>query len=88
MLKPSLIELHSSTHSNGANVSTRQRNDGERPIFVLDTNVLLFDPKSLDVFDEHELVIPITVIEEVDRFKKTLMKPVGTPEFSPEKLML
>ena len=53
-------------------MSTRQRNDGERYIFVLDTNVLLFDPKSLEVFDEHELVIPITVIEEVDRFKKDL----------------
>ena len=38
--------------------------------FVLDTNVLLYDPRALFVFDEHDVVIPITVIEEIDRFKK------------------
>ncbi|MCB9763583.1 MAG: PhoH family protein [Alphaproteobacteria bacterium] len=43
-----------------------------RKTFVLDTNVLLYDPNALNVFDEHELVIPITVIEEIDRFKKDL----------------
>jgi PhoH-like ATPase len=41
-------------------------------VFVLDTNVLLYDPKSLFVFDEHDVVIPMTVIEEIDRFKKDL----------------
>lgn len=40
--------------------------------FVIDTNVLLYDPGSLLVFQEHELVIPMTVIEEIDRFKKDL----------------
>ena len=40
--------------------------------YVLDTNVLLYDPKSLFVFDEHDVVIPMTVIEEIDRFKKDL----------------
>ena len=45
---------------------------GPKRTFVLDTNVLLYDPKALEVFDEHELVIPITVIEEIDRFKKDL----------------
>jgi len=38
----------------------------------LDTNVLLYDPNALAVFEEHDLVIPITVIEEIDRFKKDL----------------
>jgi PhoH-like ATPase len=38
--------------------------------FVLDTNVLLYDPNALFVFDEHDVVIPMTVIEEIDRFKK------------------
>ncbi|MBT3219564.1 MAG: PhoH family protein [Proteobacteria bacterium] len=38
--------------------------------FVIDTNVLLYDPNALFVFDEHDVVIPITVIEEIDRFKK------------------
>jgi PhoH-like ATPase len=40
--------------------------------YVLDTNVLLYDPGALYVFEEHTVVIPITVIEEVDRFKKDL----------------
>ena len=38
--------------------------------FVLDTNVLLYNPNSLFKFAEHEVVIPLTVIEELDRFKK------------------
>jgi PhoH-like ATPase len=46
--------------------------DGRRRTFVLDTNVLLYDPNSLHVFKQHEVVIPITVIEEVDTFKKEL----------------
>ncbi len=47
-------------------------NEGDPRIYVLDTNVLLYDPQCLFVFDEHEIVIPITVIEEVDTFKKDL----------------
>ncbi len=43
-----------------------------RRTFVLDTNVLLYDPNALFVFKQHDLVIPITVIEEIDRFKKDL----------------
>jgi PhoH-like ATPase len=43
-----------------------------RRTYVLDTNVFLYDPNSIHVFDEHDLVIPITVIEEIDRFKKDL----------------
>ena len=44
----------------------------ERKTFVLDTNVLLHDPKAMFSFDEHDVVIPIYVIEEVDNFKKDL----------------
>lgn len=40
--------------------------------FVLDTNVILFDPQSIYKFAENDVVIPITVIEEIDRFKKDL----------------
>jgi PhoH-like ATPase len=39
-------------------------------IFVLDTNVILHDSSCINHFDEHDVVIPITVIEELDRFKK------------------
>ncbi len=40
--------------------------------FVLDTNVLLHDPKAVDHFADNEVVVPIYVIEEIDRFKREL----------------
>ena len=40
--------------------------------FVLDTNVLLHDPQALFRFEDNDLIIPMTVIEEIDRFKKEL----------------
>lgn len=38
--------------------------------FILDTNILLSDPEALFKFDDNLVVIPITVIEELDRHKK------------------
>lgn len=46
--------------------------DAQKKIFVLDTNVLIHDPNALFKFDEHTVVVPIFVIEEVDQFKKEL----------------
>ncbi|MDR3608716.1 MAG: PhoH family protein [Oligoflexia bacterium] len=43
-----------------------------RKAFVLDTNVLLFDPQALFKFDNNDVVIPIVVIEEIDRFKREM----------------
>ena len=43
---------------------------GLRKHFVLDTNVLLHNPNAIFKFEEHEVVIPLTVIEELDTFKK------------------
>ncbi|PLX75648.1 MAG: phosphate starvation-inducible protein PhoH [Desulfuromonas sp.] len=40
--------------------------------YVLDTNVLLHDPEALFRFEDNDVVIPMTVIEEIDRFKKDL----------------
>jgi PhoH-like ATPase len=42
----------------------------KKKIFVLDTNVLLHDYKSIYTFEENDVVIPITVLEELDRFKR------------------
>ncbi len=39
-------------------------------LFVLDTNVILHDARCIDKFEEHDLAIPITVLEELDRFKR------------------
>lgn len=41
-----------------------------RKHFVLDTNVLLHNPNAVFKFEEHEVVIPLTVLEELDQFKK------------------
>ncbi len=42
----------------------------KRKIFVLDTNVILHDPGCIYEFSDHDIVLPITVIEELDNFKK------------------
>lgn len=39
-------------------------------IFVIDTNVILHDSSCIHQFEEHSVVIPITVLEELDQFKK------------------
>jgi PhoH-like ATPase len=42
----------------------------QRKIFVLDTSVILHDFNALHNFKEHDVAIPITVLEELDTFKK------------------
>ncbi len=39
-------------------------------LFVLDTNVILHDSACLHQFKQHDIVLPITVLEELDKFKK------------------
>jgi PhoH-like ATPase len=43
-----------------------------RKNFILDTNVLLHDPRSIYGFSDNNVVVPIYVIEEIDRFKRDL----------------
>ncbi len=45
-------------------------NQNDRKIFVLDTSVILYAHNSIMNFAEHDVVIPITVLEELDQFKK------------------
>ncbi len=42
----------------------------KKKIYVLDTNVILHDYECLQGFESHDIVIPITVLEELDTFKK------------------
>lgn len=42
----------------------------DRKIFVLDTSVILYEHIALMNFEEHDVGIPITVLEELDQFKK------------------
>lgn len=41
-----------------------------KKIFVLDTSVIIYDHDAIKNFGEHDVVIPITVLEELDNFKK------------------
>lgn len=41
-----------------------------KKVFILDTNVILHDSSCLYNFQEHDIIIPITVLEELDSFKK------------------
>ncbi|WP_394248708.1 PhoH family protein [Vibrio profundi] len=43
--------------------------DTDRKLFVLDTNILLHEPFAIYSFQEHDVVIPMTVLEELDRIK-------------------
>ena len=42
----------------------------EKKIFVLDTSVIIYNHNALRTFQEHDVVIPINVLEELDNFKK------------------
>lgn len=66
------------TQQVSASIASAER-DGEAPaarlpvatkLFVLDTNVILHDSQCLFKFQEHDIAVPITVLEELDRFKK------------------
>ena len=40
--------------------------------YILDTNVLLHDPKAILHFEDNTVILPISVIEEIDTFKRDL----------------
>ncbi len=42
----------------------------EKKVFILDTNVLLHDYRCIYSFQENDVIIPITVLEELDKFKR------------------
>src|SRR5512147_2439885 len=48
---------------------------GSRRIYVLDTNVLMHDPAAIFRFDEHDIYLPMVVLEELDHHKKGLSEP-------------
>ena len=53
-----------------ANVPSGRKTHGKPKIFVLDTNIILHDYKAVRKFQDNNIVIPIAVIEELDKFKK------------------
>lgn len=43
---------------------------GYKKLFVLDTNILIHDPYAIFQFEEHDLFLPMVVLEELDNLKK------------------
>ena len=54
-----------------------QSDAAENKVYVLDTNVLLHDPTAITAFAEHQVVIPMTVLEELDHIKDRRDKTVS-----------
>ncbi|WP_048438846.1 PhoH family protein [Caenimonas sp. SL110] len=48
----------------------KAKSTGPSKLFVLDTNVLMHDPMSLFRFEEHDIFLPMIVLEELDGHKK------------------
>ncbi|MEA5097772.1 MAG: PIN domain-containing protein, partial [Burkholderiaceae bacterium] len=61
--KPAHMRLKSSARRSAANT-------GMTKLFVLDTNVLMHDPTSLFRFEEHDIFLPMSTLEELDGHKR------------------
>ncbi|WP_462322041.1 PIN domain-containing protein, partial [Halochromatium sp.] len=48
------------------------KRESDHCLFVLDTNVLMHDPTALFRFKEHDIYLPMIVLEELDAGKKGL----------------
>jgi PhoH-like ATPase len=51
-------------------IMTAKRETKQKKIFVLDTSVILYNHNAINNFDDNDVAIPITVLEELDNFKK------------------
>ncbi|NEM98930.1 PhoH family protein [Pontibacter burrus] len=58
------------SHVRAPKASSKTLSATERKVFVLDTSVILYDHSAIQNFQEHDVAIPITVLEELDNFKK------------------
>ena len=51
-------------------IKATKKSNGPTKLFVLDTNVLMHDPMCLFQFEEHDIYLPMIVLEELDSHKK------------------
>ena len=56
--------------SSAKKVKSLKKSNGPSKLFVLDTNVLMHDPMCLFQFEEHDIYLPMIVLEELDSHKK------------------
>src|SRR5262249_13738992 len=60
------------TAASGESRAVKGRSRTGRRLFVLDTNVLMHDPTAIFRFEEHDVFLPMVVLEELDAHKKGL----------------
>src|SRR3984885_398250 len=60
------------TAASGESAEVKGRSRAGRRLFVLDTNVLMHDPTSIFRFEEHDVYLPMVVLEELDAHKTGL----------------
>jgi PhoH-like ATPase len=58
--------------ASGESLESKGRSRTGRRLFVLDTNVLMHDPTAIFRFEEHDVYLPMVVLEELDAHKKGL----------------
>ncbi|MGB7978090.1 MAG: PhoH family protein [Chlamydiales bacterium] len=63
-----MIAAHLSNRNNEKNLSERKK--VSRKTFVIDTNVLIHDPNAIQKFQDNDVVIPLSVLEELDSLKR------------------
>jgi PhoH-like ATPase len=68
--RPPKNESPTSTHEVLKTTQKKSTHTGPTKLFVLDTNVLLHDPMCLFRFEEHDIFLPMIVLEELDAHKK------------------
>src|SRR6195256_766995 len=65
------------TAASGESREMKPRSRAGRRLFVLDTNVLMHDPTAIFRFEEHDVYLPMVVLEELDAHKKGWAEPPG-----------
>ena len=68
--RPTKNEPTAPTNTPSKTATTKTKHTGPTKLFVLDTNVLLHDPMCLFRFEEHDIFLPMIVLEELDAHKK------------------
>jgi hypothetical protein len=65
-----LLPIRYQTTPETASRAPQRAEESMQKLFVVDTNVVLFDHSCIYSFEEHDVAIPIVVLEELDRFKR------------------
>lgn len=80
------ISVKSKPGNMAKSTGAKAKSTDSKKIFVLDTSVILYNHNAINEFDDNDVAIPITVLEELDNFKKETtpktLKPGSLSGFS------